>query len=76
MSSILYLTFFNCLLNLLFSPLLRQRSVVVRKTRARFVNKVVYSMGPGRVLSGIKDITDKLLPAVAEYLQDSSLETR
>ena len=54
----------------------RQRSVVVRKTRARYVCKVVYLMGPGRVLSGVKDLTDKLLPTVAEYLQDSSLETR
>ena len=48
----------------------------VRKTCMQFVCRIVENMGPGRVLSGVKDTTDKLLPAVAGFLQDSSLETR
>lgn len=33
-------------------------------------------MGPGRILSGIKDVTDKVLSAVAKFVQDGSPETR
>lgn len=33
-------------------------------------------MGPGRILSGIKDVTDRILPAIAKLAQDGSQETR
>ncbi|XP_039597168.1 TOG array regulator of axonemal microtubules protein 1 [Polypterus senegalus] len=51
-------------------------NAVVRKCAAQHLADVVEKMGPGRLLSGIKDITDKLLPAVAKFAQDSSQETR
>lgn len=33
-------------------------------------------LGPGRLLSGVKDITDKVLPAVKALCHDPSPETR
>ncbi|CAI9549045.1 unnamed protein product [Staurois parvus] len=40
------------------------------------MSDLVERMGPGRVLSGIKDITDRALPAITKFAQDSSQETR
>ena len=33
-------------------------------------------LGPGRLLSGVKDITDRVLPTVASLSTDASPETR
>jgi hypothetical protein len=33
-------------------------------------------LGPGRVLSGIKDLTDKILPTATQFLSDPKLEVR
>ena len=52
------------------------RSVVVRRTCAQFMSRMVDTMGPGRLLSGVKDTTDRLLPATAQFMLDGSNETR
>ncbi|MBN3314518.1 TGRM1 protein, partial [Atractosteus spatula] len=49
---------------------------VVRKCTAQHLADLVERMGPGRLLSGTKDLTDRMLPAVARLAQDSSQETR
>uniref|UniRef100_A0ACB8G6G6 TOG array regulator of axonemal microtubules protein 1 n=2 Tax=Sphaerodactylus townsendi TaxID=933632 RepID=A0ACB8G6G6_9SAUR len=51
-------------------------NAAVRRCAAQHLSDVVEHMGPGRVLSGIKDVTDKVLPAVAKFVQDGSQETR
>ena len=33
-------------------------------------------MGPGRILSGVKDVTDRILPVAANFLMDGNPETR
>ena len=52
------------------------RNPVVRSATARFLVQIVYKMGPGRVLSGIKDITDRILPCAANFILDASPDTR
>lgn len=37
---------------------------------------VVERMGPGKVLSGVKDLTDKILPVAAQLVTDPHPETR
>ncbi|XP_039214558.1 TOG array regulator of axonemal microtubules protein 1 isoform X4 [Crotalus tigris] len=51
-------------------------NIAVRRCTAQHLSDVVEHMGPGRILSGIKDITDKILSAVAKFVQDGSQETR
>ena len=48
----------------------------MRKVASYFVARIVERMGPGRCLSGVKDITDKVLPAAAQFIKDGSPETR
>lgn len=48
----------------------------VRKTTSRFVVDLVEKMGPGRILSGVKDVTDRVLPTAATFVMDGSQETR
>ncbi|XP_052767283.1 TOG array regulator of axonemal microtubules protein 1-like isoform X3 [Mya arenaria] len=48
----------------------------VRKTCAQFLVGIIKKMGPGRILSGIKDVTDRILPAIAQFTMDSLPETR
>lgn len=48
----------------------------VRKTTSRFVVELVEKMGPGRILSGVKDVTDRVIPMVAQFVMDPSQETR
>ncbi|KAM9294296.1 TOG array regulator of axonemal microtubules protein 1, partial [Gastrophryne carolinensis] len=48
----------------------------VRKCAAQHMCDLLERMGPGRILSGIKDVTDRALPAVAKFAQDGSQETR
>ncbi|KAK3093087.1 hypothetical protein FSP39_010926 [Pinctada imbricata] len=52
------------------------KNVQVRKTTSHFVVEVVERMGPGKILSGVKDITDRVLPTAAHFAMDSSQETR
>ncbi|XP_038076737.1 TOG array regulator of axonemal microtubules protein 1-like isoform X2 [Patiria miniata] len=52
------------------------KSQVIRKTAAMHLNTLVDRMGPGRLLSGVKDITDKILPTAARLALDNGQETR
>ncbi|XP_054827608.1 TOG array regulator of axonemal microtubules protein 1 [Eublepharis macularius] len=51
-------------------------NTAVRRCTAQHLSDVVEHMGPGRILSGIKDVTDKILSVVARFVQDGSQETR
>ncbi|XP_072127220.1 TOG array regulator of axonemal microtubules protein 1 isoform X2 [Mobula birostris] len=55
---------------------LNHLNAAVRKCTAQHLANVVERMGAGRILSGIKDITDRVILAVAKFTQDGSPETR
>ncbi|KAL6059516.1 hypothetical protein STEG23_011189, partial [Scotinomys teguina] len=48
----------------------------VRRCTAQHLADVVEFMEPERILSGTKDMAERLLPAAAKFAQDSSQETR
>ncbi|CAG5117603.1 unnamed protein product, partial [Candidula unifasciata] len=48
----------------------------VRKMAAQLLVDLVEKLGSGRILSGVKDITDKVLPAACQFTTDGSQETR
>lgn len=50
--------------------------IAVRRCAAQHLSDVVEFMEPERVLSGTKDMADRVLPAAAKFAQDSSPETR
>nr|XP_045010973.1 TOG array regulator of axonemal microtubules protein 1 isoform X2 [Jaculus jaculus] len=50
--------------------------IAVRKCTAQHLSDVIEFMEPERILSGTKDIAERLLPAAAKFAQDSSQETR
>ena len=60
----------------LFLNNFRHKNLAVRKTTAQFLVKVVEKMGAGKILSGVKDITDRVLPTAAHFAVDQSPETR
>lgn len=49
---------------------------VIRKCTAQHLTSLVEKVGAARLLSGTKDLTDRLLPAVSKLSQDSSQEAR
>lgn len=51
-------------------------NAVVRKCTAQHLANLVDKVGAVRLLSGGKDITDRILPAVTKLAQDSSQEAR
>lgn len=51
-------------------------NAVVRKCTAQHLTTVVEKVGAARLLSGGKDLTDRILPAVTKLAQDSSQEAR
>ncbi|XP_072545971.1 TOG array regulator of axonemal microtubules protein 1 isoform X2 [Salminus brasiliensis] len=51
-------------------------NAVVRKCTSQHLAALVEKMGAGRLLSGSKDLTDRIFPAVCKLVQDSSQETR
>merc|ERR1719483_1483387 len=55
---------------------LNNKSPVIRTTVSRLLAYITDKIGPNKALSGSKDITDRLLPAVAKLAQDGSLEAR
>ncbi|XP_067894955.1 TOG array regulator of axonemal microtubules protein 1 isoform X2 [Heterodontus francisci] len=55
---------------------LNHLNAVVRKCTAQHLANVVERMGAGRLLSGMKDITDRIVHAVVKFAQDGSQETR
>ena len=59
-----------------FSIFHRHKNVQIRKLTAQFLVDLVEKMGSGRILSGVKDITDRVLPTAAQFAMDGSQETR
>lgn len=51
-------------------------SALVRKCTAQHLANLVEKVGAARLLSGGKDLTERILPAVTKLAQDSSQETR
>ncbi|XP_037551179.1 TOG array regulator of axonemal microtubules protein 1 [Nematolebias whitei] len=49
---------------------------VVRKCAAQHLANLVEKVGAARLLSGNKDLTERILPAITKLTQDSSQETR
>ncbi|XP_061599844.1 TOG array regulator of axonemal microtubules protein 1 [Cololabis saira] len=60
----------------LLSGGLSHLSPVVRKCTAQHLTDLVEKVGAARLLSGAKDLTDRVLPAVTKLAQDSSQEAR
>ena len=60
----------------LFCVYIRHRNSVVRNASSRLVASIAESLGPGRVLTGIRDITDRMLPTAVQFMLDSSPDTR
>ncbi len=52
------------------------KSVAVRKVTAQCLVQVVERMGAGRILSGVKDITDRIMPTVANLSSDANPHVR
>ncbi|XP_076982982.1 TOG array regulator of axonemal microtubules protein 1 isoform X6 [Tamandua tetradactyla] len=50
--------------------------IAVRRCTAQHLADVVECIEPERILSGTKDMADRILPAAAKFAQDSSQETR
>uniref|UniRef100_A0A8C1MA95 TOG domain-containing protein n=1 Tax=Cyprinus carpio TaxID=7962 RepID=A0A8C1MA95_CYPCA len=49
---------------------------VVRKCAAQRLSALMERLGAARLLSGAKDVTERILPAVCKLVQDSSQEAR
>ncbi|XP_075874412.1 TOG array regulator of axonemal microtubules protein 1 isoform X1 [Nelusetta ayraudi] len=60
----------------LLSGGLSHLNAVVRKCTAQHLANLVEKVGAVRLLSGVKDLTDRILPAVVKLSQDSSQEAR
>lgn len=65
---------FVYLLILLFT--FSHRNVAVRKTTAQFLSLLAERMGANRLMSGAKDVTEKILPTAAQFATDGGPETR
>ncbi|XP_029350108.1 TOG array regulator of axonemal microtubules protein 1 isoform X2 [Echeneis naucrates] len=63
-------------INALLTGGLSHLSAVVRKCTAQHLTHLVEKVGAARLLSGGKDLTDRILPAVTKLAQDSSQEAR
>ncbi|XP_070698899.1 TOG array regulator of axonemal microtubules protein 1 isoform X2 [Pempheris klunzingeri] len=63
-------------INALLSGGLSHLNAVVRKCTAQHLCNLVDKVGAARLLSGGKDLTDRILPAITKLTQDSSQETR
>ncbi|XP_062863351.1 TOG array regulator of axonemal microtubules protein 1 isoform X2 [Trichomycterus rosablanca] len=63
-------------MNALLTGGLGHLNAVVRKCTSQHLAALVEKIGAGRVLSGAKDLTDRILPAVCKLARDSSQETR
>ena len=48
------------------------KNVAIRKVTAQCLMQVVERLGPGRILSGVKDTTDRILPAIASLSCDAN----
>ncbi|XP_076868644.1 uncharacterized protein LOC143519267 isoform X1 [Brachyhypopomus gauderio] len=63
-------------MNALLAGGLRHQNAAVRKCTARHLANLVEKIGAGRLLSGAKNVTAQIIPAVSKLAQDSSQETR
>ncbi|XP_023140257.2 TOG array regulator of axonemal microtubules protein 1 [Amphiprion ocellaris] len=63
-------------INALLTGGLSHLNAVVRKCTAQHLANLVEKVGAARLLSGGKDLTDRILPAVSKLAQDSSQEAR
>ncbi|KAF3844714.1 hypothetical protein F7725_007877 [Dissostichus mawsoni] len=63
-------------INALLSGGLSNLNPVVRKCTAQHLANLMEKVGAARLLSGGKDLTDRILPAVTKLAQDSSQEPR
>ncbi|XP_054469760.1 TOG array regulator of axonemal microtubules protein 1 isoform X2 [Anoplopoma fimbria] len=63
-------------INALLSGGLGHLNAVVRKCTGQHLANLVEKVGAARLLSGGKDLTDRILPAVTKLAQDSSQEAR
>ncbi|XP_076841037.1 TOG array regulator of axonemal microtubules protein 1-like [Brachyhypopomus gauderio] len=63
-------------MNALLAGGLCHLNAAVRKCTARHLATLVEKIGAGRLLSGAKDITPRIIPAVSKLAQDSSQETK
>lgn len=66
---------FRCI-NALLTGGVSHLNSVVRKCAAQHLADLVEKLGAARMLSGGKDLTDRILPAVTRLAQDSSQEAR
>lgn len=48
----------------------------MRAEAARLLAAIVVKLGPAKTLCGAKDVTERILPAAAHFVQDGSLEAR
>ena len=48
----------------------------MRAEAARLLAALVQKMGGAKVLSGAKDVTERILPAAAQFLQEGSPDAR
>ena len=55
---------------------LNSKNAVIRTTVSRLLAYITEKIGPNKALTASKDITERLLPAVAKLAQDGSLEAR
>ncbi|XP_059209831.1 TOG array regulator of axonemal microtubules protein 1 isoform X2 [Centropristis striata] len=63
-------------INALLSGGLSHLNAVVRKCTAQHLAELFEKVGAARLLSGGKDLTDRIVPAVTKLAQDSSQEAR
>ena len=52
------------------------KNATVRAEAAKLLAAIVVKLGPAKSLSGAKDVTEKILPAAAHFIQDGSLDAR
>ena len=52
------------------------RSVHIRTVTAQMLERVVDRLGPEKVLGGNREMSDKILPISAQFLQDASPNVR
>ena len=48
----------------------------MRAEAARLMAAIVDRLGAAKSLSGTKDVTERILPAAAQFIQDGSLDAR
>lgn len=48
----------------------------MRAEAAKLLAAIVVKLGPAKTLSGAKDVTERILPAAAHFIQDGNLEAR